>query len=118
MRSWIAQSDSFKCPNCSKTFQRSSIDENPDAWAADQVLSRLQDSEDEDFDSDDCKSDSGESDSGESDSGESDSGERDSGEEESSQSESDDNESKDGSKSSTGVRRSKRLRITGRVDEG
>ena len=38
MRSWIAQSDSFKCPNCSKTFQRSSIDENPDAWAADQGI--------------------------------------------------------------------------------
>ena len=112
MRSWIAQSDSFKCPNCSKTFQRSSIDENPDAWAADQVLSRLQDSEDEDFDSDNCKSDSGESDSGESDSGKSDSGE-----EESSQSESDDNEPRDGSESSSGVRRSKRIRITGRVDE-
>ena len=107
MRLWIAQSDSFKCPNCSNTFQRKSIDENPDAWAADQVLSRMQDSEDEDFDSDDCKSDS---------SGESDSGESDSGEEESSQSESDENESKDGSESNTSVRRSKRLRITSRVD--
>ena len=105
MRTWIAQSDSFKCPNCSKPFQRSSIDENPDAWGADQVLSRMQDSEDEDFDSDDCDSDSGESD--------------DSGEEQSSQSESDENEVRDDSESSSGVevRRSKRLRITGRADE-
>ena len=95
MRSWIARSDSFKCPNCSKTFQRSLIDENLDAWTADQVLSRMQESEDEDFDSEDCESDSGESESGEG---------------ESSQNDSREDESNDGSeRRSVQVRRSKRL---------
>eukprot|EP00966_Prymnesium_polylepis_P085719 1984544-Prymnesium_polylepis.1 len=68
IRSWIARSDSFNCPNCNKTFQRSLIDEDLDAWTADQVLLRMQESEDEDFDSEDCDSDSDEDESSQSES--------------------------------------------------
>ena len=54
MLAWIRQSstDTFNCPNCTHEFARNSIDLDPAAWCADDVIENLLESDDEDFGSD------------------------------------------------------------------